>query len=181
MEHFWSLVDTMHSQCYSNRAHDPGASTSVRFRDMNCHRNFHYENSGYSEFIDFSSQENIAKQFQESSCFKVNYQTHIENFTTTAEAAWLTGIQTVGSNPVSPEHCSFLSGKTTLASMFQKGSSKMQTSRNTASVARRNARERRRIKNVNQAFDDLRKRVPTGAGCSKISKVKIKLKFFLIL
>ncbi|XP_039259457.2 uncharacterized protein LOC120335903 [Styela clava] len=40
------------------------------------------------------------------------------------------------------------------------------------SVARRNARERKRIKNVNQAFDNLRKRVPRGSKGNKISKVE---------
>jgi len=39
-----------------------------------------------------------------------------------------------------------------------------------ASVARRNARERRRIKHVNSAFDDLRKRVPCESDYRKISK-----------
>jgi len=41
------------------------------------------------------------------------------------------------------------------------------------SIARRNARERRRIKHVNSAFDHLRKRVPTGVKSKKISKVEI--------
>nr|CAB3223485.1 Achaete-Scute a-like1 basic helix-loop-helix transcription factor protein [Phallusia mammillata] len=44
--------------------------------------------------------------------------------------------------------------------------------KNVVSVARRNARERRRIKHVNSAFDDLRKRVPTGNDYRKISKVE---------
>uniref|UniRef100_H2YK48 BHLH domain-containing protein n=1 Tax=Ciona savignyi TaxID=51511 RepID=H2YK48_CIOSA len=44
--------------------------------------------------------------------------------------------------------------------------------KNPTSVARRNARERRRIKNVNSAFDELRQHVPHGDGSrKKISKV----------
>ena len=44
--------------------------------------------------------------------------------------------------------------------------------RNPKSVARRNARERRRIKNVNSAFDELRLHVPNGeVNRKKISKV----------
>ncbi|XP_002120644.2 neurogenic differentiation factor 1 [Ciona intestinalis] len=42
----------------------------------------------------------------------------------------------------------------------------------TLRVARRNERERRRIKHVNSAFDELRKRVPSGNRCRKISKVE---------
>ncbi|CAK8685486.1 unnamed protein product [Clavelina lepadiformis] len=42
--------------------------------------------------------------------------------------------------------------------------------RNSASIAKRNARERRRIKNVNSAFDELRQHVPSG-NRKKISKV----------
>ena len=48
-----------------------------------------------------------------------------------------------------------------------------QNGKNPASVARRNARERRRIKNVNSAFDELRQHVPHGErNRKKISKVK---------
>ncbi|XP_039253914.2 uncharacterized protein LOC120330982 [Styela clava] len=44
--------------------------------------------------------------------------------------------------------------------------------KNPASVAKRNARERRRIKNVNLAFDELREHVPSGEqNKKKISKV----------
>ncbi|XP_078481341.1 transcription factor protein [Ciona intestinalis] len=44
--------------------------------------------------------------------------------------------------------------------------------KNPTSVARRNARERRRIKNVNSAFDELRQHVPNGErNRKKISKV----------
>ena len=44
--------------------------------------------------------------------------------------------------------------------------------KNPKSVARRNARERRRIKNVNSAFDELRLHVPSGeVNRKKISKV----------
>ena len=47
------------------------------------------------------------------------------------------------------------------------------TGKNPASVARRNARERRRIKNVNSAFDELRQHVPAHGDRNrkKISKV----------
>lgn len=48
-------------------------------------------------------------------------------------------------------------------------------SRNPASVAKRNARERKRIKNVNKAFDELRQHVPLGGPNKKISKVMILL------
>lgn len=48
-------------------------------------------------------------------------------------------------------------------------------SRKSGSVARRNARERKRIKNVNVAFDSLRKRVPQGSKGNKISKVNVDL------
>lgn len=45
--------------------------------------------------------------------------------------------------------------------------------KNPASVARRNARERRRIKNVNLAFDELREHVPSDEkNKKKISKVR---------
>ena len=45
--------------------------------------------------------------------------------------------------------------------------------KNPKSVARRNARERRRIKNVNSAFDELRLHVPNGeVNRKKISKVR---------
>lgn len=43
--------------------------------------------------------------------------------------------------------------------------------KNPASVAKRNARERKRIKNVNKAFDELRQHVPLGCHNKKISKV----------
>lgn len=46
-------------------------------------------------------------------------------------------------------------------------------SKNAASVAKRNARERRRIQNVNKAFDELRQHVPVGGQNKKISKVSI--------
>lgn len=45
--------------------------------------------------------------------------------------------------------------------------------KNPASVAKRNARERRRIQNVNKAFDELREHVPIGSQNKKISKVCI--------
>ena len=50
--------------------------------------------------------------------------------------------------------------------------SKTTSGKNPESVARRNARERRRIKNVNSAFDELRLHVPNGeVNRKKISKV----------
>ena len=53
--------------------------------------------------------------------------------------------------------------------------SKTTSGKNPESVARRNARERRRIKNVNSAFDELRLHVPSGDGSrKKISKVRCR-------
>ena len=57
--------------------------------------------------------------------------------------------------------------------LTRKYTSKVGTCRNPRSVARRNARERRRIKNVNSAFDELRLHVPNGeVNRKKISKVR---------
>ena len=49
----------------------------------------------------------------------------------------------------------------------------LKASRNLTGIQRRNERERHRIMQVNRAFDDLRKRVPSNNGQRKISKVSL--------
>ena len=71
-----------------------------------------------------------------------------------------------------------LSGKLNALKQPRPGPASRSGGKNPASVARRNARERRRIKNVNSAFDELRQHVPHGdRNRKKISKVK-RMKLF---